>query len=159
MNTLYFSRKCNHCKEFLMELKSINLIRQFKFICIDGNKNLPKFLKQIPTIITSDYADPLAGDHAFKWIVFKKQQLIDKQQEQEQPEQVELDGFGFGGSSLSFNDINSETSIAADDNLGDFSSLEGQKLIDPKTISDPRIDSTESQRKQMLEQNYVIPRR
>lgn len=153
MNTLYFSRKCNHCKDFLMELKNMNLIQQFKFICIDGNQKLPNFLKEIPTIITSEYDDPLSGDHAFKWIVFKKQKLIDNQQEK-------VDGFGFGSSSLSFNDINSKTSVAADGDLGGFSSLNqvGQSLIDKNLQNDPRLNGSESQRKQMLEQTFNIPR-
>ena len=152
MNTLYFSRNCNHCKEFLMELKNMNLIQQFKFICIDGNRNLPNFLREIPTIITSDYADPLAGDHAFKWLSFKKQQLINSQEK-------ELDGFGFGGSSSSFADLGNTVGLGAPDgNMGGMASLEqvGQNLMDKNLRNDPRINDT--QRQQMLEQKFVIPR-
>lgn len=74
-NTLFYSNYCNHCKNFIYQLKQNGLLNYFdKKICIDNpsiRKNLPPFLKEIPTIITEDYNEPLASDHAFKWITFK----------------------------------------------------------------------------------------
>ena len=74
-NTLFYSKYCQHCKNFILQLKANGLLDYFtKKICIDNphfKKNLPPFLKEVPTIITDDYDKPMASDMAFKWITFK----------------------------------------------------------------------------------------
>jgi len=75
VNTLFYSKHCKHCKNFILQLKAHNLLDIFpKKICIDDpiiRNNLPPFLKEVPTIITDDYDKPMASDMAFKWISFK----------------------------------------------------------------------------------------
>ena len=131
MNKLYYSKKCKHCRNFLLELKSLNLLKDFKFICIDGNRNLPKFLREVPAIEVQDYNEPLQGDFAFKWIDYVKSQVAAKQIENEKP----LDGFGsFGGlSGDNFEDLNGNSH-----GLGDFTAMDmiGQSIIDPNARTD-----------------------
>ena len=81
-NTLYYSRYCQHCKNFILQLKNNDLLDYFtKKINIDNHKNnLPPFLKEVPTIITDDYNEPLSSDMAFKWVTFKiKTQNVKKE--------------------------------------------------------------------------------
>jgi hypothetical protein len=150
MNTLYFSRRCNYCKEFILSIKNLGLVKQFKYICVDGNRNLPNFVKTVPTIIIEDYADPLSGDYAFKWIDYKKTQRMEQEIQNEQ--NMNLDGV-YAGSSLSYNDINSTSNVADDNNLGDFSALDsvGQTLIDPRLQNDPRFSDSGSLQKRLQE--------
>ena len=38
-NTLFYSKYCNHCKNFILQLKKYNLLNYFpKKICIDNPK-------------------------------------------------------------------------------------------------------------------------
>ena len=87
-NTLFYSKYCTHCKNFIIQLKKNDLLKLFtKKICIDDphvKRNLPPFLKEVPTIITSDYDKPIASDMAFKWISFKVKNNKPKQQIQGQ---------------------------------------------------------------------------
>ena len=111
--TLFYSKYCNHCKNFILQLKANNLLTYFKKkICIDDKqirKNLPPFLKEVPTIITDDYDQPIASDMAFKWISFKikdlNKQKEEKQQSNRQPNRQsnnqcspnDLQCYAFGG--------------------------------------------------------------
>ncbi len=78
-NTIFYSKYCRHCLDFIRKLKSENLLDLFtRRICIDGENNLPQFLKEVPTIIVDDYDEPLSGDNAFKWIEFKNTKKDEK---------------------------------------------------------------------------------
>ena len=74
-NTLFYSRHCQHCKNFILQLKNNDLLNYFtKKICVDDpqiRRRLPKYVKEVPTIIVEDYDKPLGADFSFKWIVFK----------------------------------------------------------------------------------------
>ena len=85
-NTLFYSKHCNHCKDFIVKLKQRGLLDMFtKKICIEDprtgrmRRNLPPFLKEVPTILVEDYDTPLASDMAFKWIEFKKKQVVEEE--------------------------------------------------------------------------------
>lgn len=78
-NTLFYSKYCNHCKNFILQLKANKLLSYFpKKICIDDPRyrnNLPPFLKEVPTIIVDDYDKPIASDIAFKWVTYKVKEM------------------------------------------------------------------------------------
>ena len=53
-NTIFYSKYCPHCKDFIIKLKNEGLLDLFtNKICIDGMPNLPTFLKEVPTIIVT----------------------------------------------------------------------------------------------------------
>jgi hypothetical protein len=89
-NTLFYSRHCKYCKNLILQLKRADLLNYFtKKICVDDpqiRKRLPKYVKEVPTIITDDYDQPLSSDFAFKWVTFKiqeKQKLEAQKQSQQ----------------------------------------------------------------------------
>lgn len=142
MNILYFSRRCNHCKDFILELKNLGLINEFKFVCVDGNRNLPKFVKSIPTIKVTDYEEPLSGDFAFKWIAYKRQQ-IQKEQQTQNEQELGPSADGYSNSTLSYGGIDSDGMIAADGDLGGFSGLiTDGTILDQSMQNDPRFDNS-----------------
>ena len=82
-NTIFYSRFCPHCKDFILLLKKEGLLDYFtRKINIDGQPNLPPFLKEVPTIIVDDYDEPLGSDYAFKWVDFKKSTKAKKQEKE-----------------------------------------------------------------------------
>lgn len=89
-NTLFYSKYCIHCKNFILQLKTQDLLSYFtKKICIDNpeiKNKLPPFLKEVPTIITDDYDQPMSSDMAFKWISFKKKNSQNNNQNNNQQE-------------------------------------------------------------------------
>jgi len=78
-NTLFYSKYCPHCKNFILQLKVNNLLNYFvKKVCIDDPRirnNLPPFLKTVPTIIVDDYDKPIDSDIAFKWVTYKVKEM------------------------------------------------------------------------------------
>ena len=95
-NTIFYSKYCRHCKDFIIQLKNANLLDTFtQKICIDGKNNLPPFLKEVPTIIVDDYDEPLTSDYAFKWIDFKKTKKAEKQEAESGIESFDIQGGAF----------------------------------------------------------------
>ena len=95
---LFYSKKCPHCAEVL------NKIRQggnefggiFEFVCIDGNRNLPGFLKEVPTLLAPNAQTPFTGEAVFMWIdtqLRQQQRGAPSQQLQQQPlQQQKIEG-------------------------------------------------------------------
>jgi len=78
-STLFYSKYCNHCKDFIIELKKEELISSFdNYICVDKRRNLPDFVIQVPCILIKDHEEPLLGSKAFAWINFMKMKKIEK---------------------------------------------------------------------------------
>ena len=83
---IFFSRYCIHCKDFLGGLKIFNLLGFFdEYICVDFNRNLPDFVKVVPTIVVpGDTQLPISGDDACAWLgekINKIQQVEQKKEE------------------------------------------------------------------------------
>lgn len=74
MSTLYYSKTCTNCLEFLKKLREENMLRIFdEYFCTD-NRNpstFPKWLHSVPTIVVPEANKPLIGDDAFAWLTFK----------------------------------------------------------------------------------------
>ena len=58
--------KCKFSIKALEIIKKNNI--NINLECIDNNKNLPKFLKVVPTIIDKNCDKPLEGDFVFKFL-------------------------------------------------------------------------------------------
>ena len=63
---IFYSMKCKHSMKALEIIKNNNI--NINLECIDNNKNLPKFLKVVPTIIEKNCDKPLEGDFVFNWL-------------------------------------------------------------------------------------------
>jgi len=101
-NTLFYSKHCKHCKDFILKLKQRGLLDTFtRKICIEDPRtgrmrtNLPPFLKEVPTIIVDDYDQPLASDMAFKWIEFKKKQVVEQETGGQGIKEYDIDGANY----------------------------------------------------------------
>lgn len=86
INTLFYSKKCEYCLQFILALKKRDLLKEFpKKICIDDpqyRRMLPPFLKEVPTILRTDIDEPIAGDRAFNWLKFKDRQIQEAKNKQ-----------------------------------------------------------------------------
>ena len=119
-NTIFYSKYCPHCKDLIVELKKNNLLDTFtQKICIDGKNNLPPFLKEVPTIIVSDYDQPLSSDHAFKWIDFKKTEKAKVEEKESGIESFDIQGGAFDNFGVLDDGDNSTAYLG----LGDGSNL------------------------------------
>ena len=119
-NTIFYSKHCPHCLDFIRKLKSQNLLDMFtQRICIDGRTNLPPFLKEVPTIIVEDYQEPIGGDYAFKWIEFKQTKTAEKEVEESGIESFDIQGGAFDNFGVLDDGDNSTAYLG----LGDGSNL------------------------------------
>ncbi len=80
VNILFYSLKCNDCRNLITLLQNENLFTYFKLYCVDDNLNkIPPQIKYVPTIIVSGVNKPLVGNETFKWVQqlkFLKQQAL-----------------------------------------------------------------------------------
>jgi hypothetical protein len=67
---LFYSNKCEHCKEFIIKLKetNIDIFNKFNKICVDNNQNIPKAIESVPTIIVPSHQYPLTDNSVFLWL-------------------------------------------------------------------------------------------
>lgn len=132
--TLFYSKYCNHCKDFLIELKKLNILNYFEnYICIDKRKEIPEFVKIVPCILVKDYDEPLSGDKAFKWIDFMK---LKKSEYEEKKSNI--NAFDFNNNFDNYDDINEnvdkKSSITKSNSL-QLDMLE-QPLLSPNEINE-----------------------
>ena len=68
--TLFYSKKCQHCAEVLNKIRLAggSFGSNFDYVLIDGNRNLPAFLKEVPTLLAPGYQQPMTGEAVFMWI-------------------------------------------------------------------------------------------
>jgi hypothetical protein len=85
--TLFYSKKCPHCAEVLNKIRMAPAAfgSSFEYIIIDGNRNLPSFLKEVPTLIVPTHPQPITGDAVFMWI--DTQVRMSAQQQRGPPQQ------------------------------------------------------------------------
>ena len=74
-NICFYSNKDKWSEAFLESLKPTPYLKEFKFICVDTTprQDLPKWLKQVPTLYISDDSDPIKinGD-VMNWLYERK---------------------------------------------------------------------------------------
>lgn len=139
-NTLFYSKYCKHCRDFIIKLKQRDLLNIFTTkICIDDPRiknNLPPFLKEVPTILVDDYDKPLASDMAFKWIEFKKKQIVEEQTGGKGIQDYDISGGSFDNAGL----LNDGDNSIAYQGLGDSSTLKkngGSSVMYQETLLPP----------------------
>ena len=79
-HVLFYSERCNHSKELIQIISKSSLNNVFIKINVDYNRNLPKSIKTVPTIIVPTHNEPLTGNGAFMWVTT----MSNKQQQQQQ---------------------------------------------------------------------------
>lgn len=67
-HVLFYSERCQHSNEFINLLSQTQYKDVFVRINVDYNRNLPKSIKTVPTIIVPTHREPLSGNGAFMWI-------------------------------------------------------------------------------------------
>jgi hypothetical protein len=121
----FYSNKDKWSKAFLEELAKTNWAREFEFICVDASPNrpaLPKWLKQVPTLVISGDKEPVKTDtEVMNWL-YERKMIENPQKKAEirtnvpaaaggEPESWngnEMDGMGNSGYSF----VDSDTSVA-----------------------------------------------
>lgn len=63
---------------FIKLLKNNNLLKQFKCVSIDDNRNIPNYINQSPTIVIKQSQQILSGKTVFKWFEQIKQMQSSK---------------------------------------------------------------------------------
>lgn len=77
MATLYYSKACSNCMDFLKKLREESMLKLFdEYFCIDNRnpKTFPQWLHSVPTIVVPEADQPLVGDDAFAWLTYKLNQ-------------------------------------------------------------------------------------
>jgi len=67
--TLFYSKHCPHCAEILNKLRSAppSVGEGIEFVCVDGNRNLPTFLREVPTAVVRGRPQ-MTGEAVFMWV-------------------------------------------------------------------------------------------
>jgi hypothetical protein len=121
----FYSNKDKWTKAFIEELAKTSWTREFEFICVDPSPQrpaLPKWLKQVPTLVISGDKEPVKTDtEVMNWLYERK--MLEKPKEKKveiknipaagggEPESWngnEMDGMGAAGYSF----VDSDTSTA-----------------------------------------------
>ncbi len=68
--TIYYSNHCQHSKELLTLIVNNKLKNNFSFSSIETNKQIPPFIKNVPTLFMSENNNNkiLVGDEIFNYI-------------------------------------------------------------------------------------------
>jgi hypothetical protein len=121
----FYSNKDKWSKAFLEELAKTSWAREFEFICVDPSPNrpaLPKWLKQVPTLVISGDKEPVKTDtEVMNWL-YERKMIENPQKKPEirtnvpaaaggEPESWngnEMEGMGNAGYSF----VDSDTSVA-----------------------------------------------
>jgi hypothetical protein len=138
-HTCFYSNKDKWSKAFIEELAGTPWVKEFNFICVDpgpNRPNLPKWLKQVPTLVIDGDEDPVKTDtNVMNWLYERKMKEMPRKPAVSEPVAAmggepasyignEMKGFGNAGYSF----IDSDTSTAGDGGAtipGTFSFLNG----------------------------------
>ena len=70
LNILFYMESCKTCNVFINLAQKSNILKHFKMICIDGQKDKFKTqgLKKVPTIIIPSINKQFEGNECLKWL-------------------------------------------------------------------------------------------
>jgi len=74
-NICFYSNKCQWSKAFITELSQTPWKSTFQFICVDpgpSRPTLPKWLKEVPTLVIGREPEPRTGAEVMNWLYEKK---------------------------------------------------------------------------------------
>jgi len=140
-NVCFYSNKDKWSKAFIEELSKTPWMREFDFKCVDadkeGNKpNLPKWLKQVPTLVIPADESPVKTDtEVMNWLYEKKMKADPPKVASVNAAQALLDGpqswlggemSGYGDTGYSFVDADMSTAGNGGNTIpGSFTFLQG----------------------------------
>ena len=140
-NLCFYSLKCQWSKAFIQEVSQTPFKNMFQFISVDGNQNLPKWLKKVPTLVIQGESEPRTDGEVMNWLY---EQKMKTQTNVQQSNSLELDGWNAAenvsfakGVGYSFND--SDTSVQGNGGTtipGAFEFLNGGSGKGEKTSQD-----------------------
>ena len=96
----FYSNKDKWSKAFIEELGTTPWVSEFQFICVDAAPNrpsLPKWLKQVPTLVISGEPEPRVDAEVMNWLFARKMSEQPKQAPAQTPASM-------GGEPMSWND-------------------------------------------------------
>ena len=83
---LFYSNRCNHCKNFITQLNKNNIKSEFDFFSIDNNyKSIPPQIKSVPTILFKGNNNLMVGKNVFNWLSEQNKPKIQENTQQEGP--------------------------------------------------------------------------
>ena len=143
----FYSNKDKWSKAFLEELAKTPWPQEFNFICVDPSPNrpsLPKWLKQVPTIVIEGEKEPIKTDtEVMNWLYERKmreemaKQSTQQSQRKDSPRSAAIvsgepeswiggEMAGFGDSGYSFIDSDTSTAGNGGESIpGNFTFLNG----------------------------------
>ena len=85
-HVIFYSEQCKYSKELIELIHTTAFRNTFVKINVDYNRNLPKSIKTVPTIIVPTHKEPLSGNSAFMWVstMSRTQGESGRQQQQQQ---------------------------------------------------------------------------
>lgn len=85
-NLCFYSNNDKWSKAFLEELAKTNWASEFQFICVDpgaNRPNLPKWLKQVPTLVINGDQEPIKTDaEVMNWLYERKMKAAPAQKKE-----------------------------------------------------------------------------
>ena len=83
---LFYSNRCNHCKNFITQLNKTSIKSEFDFFSIDNNyQNIPPQIKSVPTILFKENNNLMVGKSVFNWLNEQSKPKTQNQQSQDGP--------------------------------------------------------------------------
>jgi hypothetical protein len=83
VNILFYSGGCKYCYNLMTIMNNLKILKNFKIINTDNNKNIPPQITAVPTLIVIGMPKMLVCEDAFKWvnslIQIKKESSVDIQ--------------------------------------------------------------------------------
>lgn len=84
--TIYYSNQCQHSRELVTLINKNNAKKQFQYVCVDNNSNIPPNVQSVPTLLVQDNQQNklMVGEEIFKYIesLFNNNQSIDNNSNQ-----------------------------------------------------------------------------
>lgn len=136
----FYSNKDKWSKAFIEELASTPWVKEFQFICVDPGQNrpsLPKWLKQVPTLVIDGDSEPVKTDTAvMNWLWERKMKEMPTQSKSstattqavvtgEPASWMDNEMGGYGNAGYSFIDSDSSKGDAGTTLPGTFTYLNG----------------------------------
>jgi hypothetical protein len=163
-NVLFYMESCKTCSVFINIAQQHNILKFFKLICIDGQKEkfIAQGLKKVPTIIVRNIGKQIEGNDCLKWldsVVKMKSNSSSSINSQEMyiPDiGLVNQGVRGGGSSGSSSPTNNSTNNSTN-NQFPTTQTNILKRSNLKTTEPPIINNTNMrQRGQAIQNNQVI---
>lgn len=72
MKVLFYGNKCQFSKQVIEKLKELEIIDQFKLVCMDNNKNNFERITEVPSLVDSNLREVLVGKKILEYITNNK---------------------------------------------------------------------------------------